>query len=118
MSATYVTPYPPGFPVLVPGQVFSREILKFMRDLDTPEIHGYLPNFGYRVYVEKASQKAGAPVGLTSNGHRAAARTAASEPPKAPKKKSSKRDEANGDRDLDEVGHDELHGRQVTAPLS
>lgn len=27
VSATFVTPYPPGFPVLVPGQVFSREIL-------------------------------------------------------------------------------------------
>ena len=34
-------PYPPGFPVLVPGQVFSSEILSFMRSLDTPEIHGY-----------------------------------------------------------------------------
>ena len=41
VSATFVTPYPPGFPVLVPGQVFSREILSFIRDLDTPEIHGY-----------------------------------------------------------------------------
>jgi arginine decarboxylase len=54
VSATFVTPYPPGFPVLVPGQVFSREILKFMRELDTPEIHGYKPEFGYRVYTEKA----------------------------------------------------------------
>jgi arginine decarboxylase len=53
-SATFVTPYPPGFPVLVPGQVFSREILTFLRDLDTPEIHGYRPDFGYRVYREKA----------------------------------------------------------------
>jgi arginine decarboxylase len=49
VSATFVTPYPPGFPVLVPGQVFSREILTFIRDLDTPEIHGYQPDFGYRV---------------------------------------------------------------------
>jgi arginine decarboxylase len=40
VSATFVTPYPPGFPVLVPGQLFSREILSFIRDLDTPEIHG------------------------------------------------------------------------------
>jgi arginine/lysine/ornithine decarboxylase len=59
VSATYVTPYPPGFPVLVPGQVFSREVLQFMRELDTPEIHGYLPNFGYRVYTEKAIEIAG-----------------------------------------------------------
>jgi arginine decarboxylase len=48
ISATFVTPYPPGFPVLVPGQVFSREILTFIHDLDTPEIHGYRPDFGYR----------------------------------------------------------------------
>ncbi|MUM21383.1 ornithine decarboxylase [Mycobacterium sp. CBMA271] len=54
VSATFVTPYPPGFPVLVPGQVFSREILGFIRTLDTPEIHGYQPDFGYRVYTDKA----------------------------------------------------------------
>ena len=54
VSATFVTPYPPGFPVLVPGQVFSDEILSFMRSLDTPEIHGYEPALGYRVYTSKA----------------------------------------------------------------
>ncbi len=71
VSATYVTPYPPGFPVLVPGQVVSREILQFMRDLDTKEIHGYEPNFGYRVYTEKAIEMVGAAAGLPSNGHHA-----------------------------------------------
>jgi arginine decarboxylase len=54
VSTTYVTPYPPGYPVLVPGQVFSPEILAFMRSLDTPEVHGYRPDLGYRVYVDKA----------------------------------------------------------------
>jgi arginine/lysine/ornithine decarboxylase len=54
VSATFVTPYPPGFPVLVPGQVFSDEILAFMRSLDTPEIHGYEAKLGYRVYTSKA----------------------------------------------------------------
>ena len=38
----------------MPRQVFSREILTFIRELDTPEIHGYQPDFGYRVYTEKA----------------------------------------------------------------
>ena len=61
VSATFVTPYPPGFPVLVPGQVFSRQILDFIRQLDTPEIHGYRPDFGYRVYTEKAIEMCGAP---------------------------------------------------------
>ena len=74
VSATYVTPYPPGFPVLVPGQMFSRAILQFMRDLDTPEIHGYLPNFGYRVYTEKAIEIAGAAAGPARNGQRSKVR--------------------------------------------
>jgi len=59
VSTTFVTPYPPGFPVLVPGQVFSREIVSFMRSLDTPEIHGYDPRIGYRVYTAKAMEMAG-----------------------------------------------------------
>jgi arginine decarboxylase len=54
VSTTYVTPYPPGYPVLVPGQVFSPQILAFMRSLDTPEVHGYRPDLGYRVYIDKA----------------------------------------------------------------
>ena len=60
VSATYVTPYPPGYPVLVPGQVFSRQILSFMRSLDTPEVHGYRPDRGYRVYTAKALEIAAA----------------------------------------------------------
>jgi arginine decarboxylase len=56
--------------VLVPGQVFSHQILSFIRNLDTPEIHGYQPDFGYRVYTAKAIEMcrpAGAPA---TNGHR------------------------------------------------
>lgn len=70
VSATFVTPYPPGFPVLVPGQLFSRQILSFIRDLDTPEIHGYKPDFGYRVYTGKAIEMTGQPTGSAANGHR------------------------------------------------
>jgi arginine decarboxylase len=112
VSATYVTPYPPGFPVLVPGQVFSRGILQFMRDLDTPEIHGYLPNFGYRVYTEKAMEMVGESVGLTSNGHRSTAPAPGSAPEKPSKKKPAKRGGTNGDRNLPEVGAEELIGEQ------
>jgi arginine decarboxylase len=54
VSANYVTPYPPGYPVLVPGQVFSPEIMAFMRSLDTPEVHGYRADLGYRVFTDKA----------------------------------------------------------------
>src|SRR5260370_25230791 len=58
VSTTYVTPYPPGYPVLVPGQLFIPEILSFMRSLDTPEIHGYRADLGYRVYLDKALELA------------------------------------------------------------
>ena len=38
----------------MPGQVFSPQILTFMRSLDTPDVHGYRPGLGYRVYTGKA----------------------------------------------------------------
>lgn len=60
VSATFVTPYPPGFPVLVPGQVFSRQILSFMQSLDTSEVHGYRPQLGYHVFTTKALEMADA----------------------------------------------------------
>ena len=69
VSATFVTPYPPGFPVLVPGQMFSREILSFIRDLDTPEVHGYQPDFGYRVYTDKAIEMCRPTDAQITNGH-------------------------------------------------
>ena len=115
VSATFVTPYPPGFPVLVPGQVVSREILQFMRDLDTPEIHGYLPEFGYRVYTEKAIEMVGESVGASSNGHRPAVSTvsgAATAPQKPPKKKQAKSGEFTVGQNLPDVGQDELLGQQ------
>jgi arginine decarboxylase len=59
VSATFVTPYPPGFPVLVPGQLFSDQILTYLEDLDTPEVHGYDPAVGYRVYTAEAIEAAG-----------------------------------------------------------
>ena len=54
VSATFVTPYPPGFPVLVPGQMFSLRILDYMDSLDTSEVHGLRADRGYRVYIDKA----------------------------------------------------------------
>ncbi len=60
VSAMFVTPYPPGFPILVPGQVVTTDILAFMSALDTREIHGYVPEFGFRVFTEAALQGPGA----------------------------------------------------------
>lgn len=54
VSASFIIPYPPGFPILVPGQVISQEILAFMRALDVNEIHGYRPDLGLRVFTPDA----------------------------------------------------------------
>lgn len=54
VSAAFVIPYPPGFPVLVPGQVITHEILDFLQALDVKEIHGYRPELGLRIFTEAA----------------------------------------------------------------
>nr|MDA3857763.1 ornithine decarboxylase [Roseovarius sp.] len=54
VSASFIIPYPPGFPILVPGQVISKEILAFMRALDVNEIHGYRADLGLRVFTPEA----------------------------------------------------------------
>ncbi|MGB5953387.1 MAG: ornithine decarboxylase, partial [Ornithinimicrobium sp.] len=54
VSATFVIPYPPGFPILVPGQEISRDILDYVHALDTREIHGYAHGLGYRVFTQEA----------------------------------------------------------------
>ena len=54
VSASFIIPYPPGFPILVPGQVVSHEIPAFMRALDVSEIHGYRPDLGLRVFTRDA----------------------------------------------------------------
>ena len=57
VSASFIIPYPPGFPILVPGQVISKEILAFMRALDVTEIHGYRPELGLRVFTQDILNK-------------------------------------------------------------
>ena len=58
VSAAFVIPYPPGFPILVPGQVLSREILAYLHAVDVKEIHGYEPEFGLRIFNEAALERA------------------------------------------------------------
>lgn len=41
ISANFVIPYPPGFPIMVPGQVITQGAIDFMRKLDVKEIHGF-----------------------------------------------------------------------------
>jgi arginine decarboxylase len=68
VSASFVTPYPPGFPVLVPGQVVSPEVLSFIGGLDVKEIHGYRAHLGYRVFTEKALGGSVPPTVMTAGG--------------------------------------------------
>jgi arginine decarboxylase len=58
VSAGFITPYPPGFPILVPGQVVSEEILSYMKLLDVKEIHGYTPAYGLPVFAAEAIEAA------------------------------------------------------------
>ncbi|WP_339789336.1 ornithine decarboxylase [uncultured Imperialibacter sp.] len=54
VSSAFIIPYPPGFPVLVPGQVMTVEILDFLQALDVKEIHGYRADLGLRIFTEAA----------------------------------------------------------------
>ncbi|PWJ21131.1 aminotransferase class I/II-fold pyridoxal phosphate-dependent enzyme [Jannaschia seohaensis] len=54
VSSSFIIPYPPGFPILVPGQVISPEIMAFMRALDVSEIHGFRADLGLRVFTPEA----------------------------------------------------------------
>jgi arginine decarboxylase len=65
VSASFVIPYPPGFPVLVPGQVISKDILDFLIAIDVKEIHGYRAELGLRVFNDHAlaRQKTGTAMG-------------------------------------------------------
>jgi arginine decarboxylase len=60
VSASFVIPYPPGFPIMVPGQVITQETIDFMRKLDVKEIHGYDAAEGLKlVRAEALAKRAG-----------------------------------------------------------
>jgi len=65
VSSKFVIPYPPGFPIMVPGQVITAETIAFMRKLDVKEIHGFNAGKGLELlkpdalaaHKSKASQR-------------------------------------------------------------
>ncbi len=57
VSANFVIPYPPGFPIMVPGQVITQETIDFMRKLDVKEIHGYDAAEGLKLVRDDALAK-------------------------------------------------------------
>ena len=54
VSANFVIPYPPGFPIMVPGQVITADTIDFMRKLDVKEIHGYNAGQGLKLISSAA----------------------------------------------------------------
>src|SRR5215203_2812928 len=66
ISANFVIPYPPGFPIMVPGQVITNEAITFMRKLDVKEIHGYQAARGVKVLKPNrlGEQRKGSPSNL------------------------------------------------------
>jgi arginine decarboxylase len=61
VSANFVIPYPPGFPIMVPGQVITKETIDFMRKLDVKEIHGYAAAKGLKLVRADALAKKSKP---------------------------------------------------------
>jgi arginine decarboxylase len=59
VSAHFVIPYPPGFPIMVPGQVIKADTIEFMRKLDVKEIHGYDASLGLKLIRPTALGEAG-----------------------------------------------------------
>lgn len=60
VSSNFVIPYPPGFPIMVPGQVLTAETIGFMRKLDVKEIHGYEAARGLKLIRPEALGAGGA----------------------------------------------------------
>lgn len=58
VSANFVIPYPPGFPIMVPGQVVAPDTISYMRKLDVKEIHGYNATRGLKLIKLQAIGKA------------------------------------------------------------
>ena len=58
VSAKFVIPYPPGFPIMVPGQVITQETITFMRKLDVKEIHGFDAAQGPRAAQARRARQA------------------------------------------------------------
>lgn len=76
VSANFVIPYPPGFPIMVPGQVIESDTIDFMRKLDVKEIHGYNNTRGLKL------------IKVATIGKRRGAAKPAPVPPAAPKGKT------------------------------
>ncbi len=67
VSANFVIPYPPGFPIMVPGQVINAQTIEFMRKLDVKEIHGFNAALGLKLLSPAFLKSMKAPVKVPTN---------------------------------------------------
>ena len=67
VSANFVIPYPPGFPIMVPGQVVDAQTIEFMRKLDVKEIHGFSATLGLKLLNPAFLQSAKTPANSASD---------------------------------------------------
>ncbi len=51
VSAAFVTPYPPGFPLLVPGQIIDYHALMYLSCIVDDEIHGFHKARGLKIFT-------------------------------------------------------------------
>jgi arginine decarboxylase len=58
VSALFVIPYPPGFPISCQVRSSVRPFSKYLRALDVREIHGFRPELGFRIFTATAFAKA------------------------------------------------------------
>jgi len=56
--------------VLVPGQIVSMEILRFMIALDVSEIHGYRADLGLRVFKDSVMNRQKTATAMGAMGHK------------------------------------------------
>ncbi len=49
VSAGFITPYPPGFPLFIPGQIIQHQGLLQLYSLLGSEIHGLIPDQGLKI---------------------------------------------------------------------
>ena len=73
VSANFVIPYPPGFPIMVPGQVITPETIDFMRKLDVKEIHGYEAAQGPEAAASRRARRARSRARRPASGSRSRA---------------------------------------------
>ena len=77
VSANFVIPYPPGFPIMVPGQVINAQTIEFMRKLDVKEIHGFSAALGLKLLNPAFLRSVKAPANQSADATKQMKKTAA-----------------------------------------